>query len=358
MSIAVASYPKMPEMPYAEARPLIRSGDILFCSGSHILSKMIQKGTQSVWSHVGFILRCHDIDRVMLLESVESGGVRTVPLSHYDHNYKGAGKPYPGRVYIARHREFEKRANPQRLYQMTQFVVDLFGYPYDRDEILRITARIGMGLFGFSKSDVRTGSTSVRNTPGSASNPSASGFRTIPRGSLPPPLSPGTSTWKESPGLSRPGKGGGRMTMTCGTRDDSTAVAAGSARGSTWKGTVMLAVLGGLFLGGCENLRGLYRVDTILYGSEDEQNKAEGEFVKDGEKQEKKGQDHYEPINLDNYKFRSDTSGSTAYQMAVDNPETETGCRQSSCSYQIGSARSTWEISVPTRPSSTWDSAA
>ena len=75
------------------------------------------------------------------------------------------------------------------------------------------------------------------------------------------------------------------MTMTCGTRDDSTAAAAGSARGSTWKGTVMLAVLGGLFLGGCENLRGLYRVDTILYGSEDEQNKAEGEFVKDGEKQ-------------------------------------------------------------------------
>lgn len=155
MSIAVASYPKMPEMPYAEARPLIRSGDILFCSGSHILSKMIQKGTQSVWSHVGFILRCDDIDRVMLLESVESAGVRTVPLSHYDHNYKGGGQPYPGRVYIARHREFEKRVNYQRLHVMTQFAVDLFGYPYDRDEILRIAARIGMGLFGFSKKDVK-----------------------------------------------------------------------------------------------------------------------------------------------------------------------------------------------------------
>jgi hypothetical protein len=82
----------------------------------------------------------------------------------------------------------------------------------------------------------------------------------------------------------------------------------------------MLAVLGVLLLGGCENLRGLYRVDTILYGSEDEQKKAEGEFVKDGEKQEKKGKDHYEPINLDSYDFRGESDGISAYQQAVTDP--------------------------------------
>ncbi len=155
MTIAVKTYPKLKKQSYITVRQKLQSGDILLCSGSALLSKMIQKGTRSVWSHVGFIIRLDVIDRVMVLESVESAGVRTVPLSHYVRDYKATGKAYPGRVYIARHRDFAQKVNAKRMNKLSQFAVDLFGYPYDKDEIVRITARIGMSLFGFKKSDVK-----------------------------------------------------------------------------------------------------------------------------------------------------------------------------------------------------------
>lgn len=154
MRFPINRYPRIKTTPYARARRKVNTGDLLFCAGTALFSKLIQNTTKSRWSHVGLILRLDTIDRVMVLESVESSGVRTVPLSYYVRNYNATGEPYPGRVYVGRHERFDDTASTERLKTMTQFAVDRFGYPYDRDEIVRIAARIGMGFFGLRAKDV------------------------------------------------------------------------------------------------------------------------------------------------------------------------------------------------------------
>lgn len=149
MPIAIDTFPNLPSLNYDQVRSQIRSGDILLCSGNGIISELIKKTTKSIWSHVAFILRLDSIDRIMVLESVESIGVRTVPLSSYINNYNGTGKGYSGRVLIARHQQF----NPAYINHLSRSAVDLFGYPYNKEEILRIAARIGMKEFGFDVND-------------------------------------------------------------------------------------------------------------------------------------------------------------------------------------------------------------
>lgn len=154
MSIPLKSFPTLPKKRYEDVRPDIKTGDLLLCSGTGVFSKFIQKATGSIWSHVAFVIRLDTIDRVMVLESVEPIGVRTVPLSHYVRNYKGDDHGYFGRILIARHREMEY-ASDKKLHKMSQFAVDLFGYPYDKDEILRIAKRIGQSMFGFGSNEVK-----------------------------------------------------------------------------------------------------------------------------------------------------------------------------------------------------------
>jgi uncharacterized protein YycO len=154
MAISVKKFPQKPAQAYKKIRNQIKTGDILLCSGSGLFSKLIQGASKSVWSHVAFIIRLDSIDRVMVLESVEPLGVRTVPLSHYVRDYKGDGRGYPGRLLIARHKQFGSLP-PARLHKMSQFAVDLFGYPYDKDEIVKIAARIGKSFFGLSTGAVK-----------------------------------------------------------------------------------------------------------------------------------------------------------------------------------------------------------
>ena len=66
------AFPSLPNKHYRELRHEIRSGDILLCSGHSVFSTLIKKATGSIWSHIGFILRVDAIDRIMVLESVES----------------------------------------------------------------------------------------------------------------------------------------------------------------------------------------------------------------------------------------------------------------------------------------------
>ena len=139
------TFPQRAPVDYDQFRPNIQSGDLLFCSGSGYFSQMIQRATKSAWSHVAFVMRLDDVDRVMVLESVEPQGVRTVPLSKYLRNYDNKNNPYPGGVLIARHADFKDKVTPQRLHRFGQFAVDLFGYPYDRDEIAKIAYRIMTG---------------------------------------------------------------------------------------------------------------------------------------------------------------------------------------------------------------------
>lgn len=150
MSITIRDFPDLPKRRYDDLRPEIQTGDLLLCSGTGVFSRLIQKATNSVWSHVGFVLRLNDLDRVMVLESVESVGVRMVPLSYYVSSYSGYLKGYPGRVLIARHRNFADTVSPEKVHEMSQFAFKLCGSTYGKDEMLRLAARIGQDLFGFT----------------------------------------------------------------------------------------------------------------------------------------------------------------------------------------------------------------
>jgi len=147
---AVKGFPKGAIVNYAQFRRQIQNGDLLLCAGSSWFSRMIRGATNSVWSHVGFVMRLDKIDRIMVLESVESQGVRTVPLSKYLKDYDNEGNPYPGGLVIARHAGFAKPSVQNRLKRFGQFAVDLFGYPYDKDEIVKIAARIAASYLPFS----------------------------------------------------------------------------------------------------------------------------------------------------------------------------------------------------------------
>ena len=147
----MAQFPELNARTYDEARQDIRNGDVLMASGSYMFSKLIQKATNSCWSHVAFVMRLDEIDRVMVLESIEGKGVRTVPLSEYVKNFEGTGQGYNGRLAIGRHQSFTAQATPAKLRAMAQFAVDRFARPYDEEEIARITARIVGSFIGFKK---------------------------------------------------------------------------------------------------------------------------------------------------------------------------------------------------------------
>jgi len=138
------NFPTLQQKNYNALRHEIRSGDLLLCSGNFVFSNLIQKATQSVWSHVAFILRLDQIDRIMLLESVESIGVRTVPLSSYVNDYNGTGKPYPGRLMLARHDDIKQKNIPK----LSRTAIDLLGYPYHSEEIAHIASRISLHTLG------------------------------------------------------------------------------------------------------------------------------------------------------------------------------------------------------------------
>jgi len=148
-------FPQLPVKQYADIRSEIKSGDILLCSGRYFFSELIQKATGSCWSHVAYLMRLNGIDRVMVLESIEGKGVRTIPLSDYVANFEGTGIGYQGRMALARHADFAQKANPENLKQMLHFAFDRFDRPYDEEEIARITARIVGDSIGIEKSEIK-----------------------------------------------------------------------------------------------------------------------------------------------------------------------------------------------------------
>lgn len=140
----------IPTLHYHQIRDHIQSGDILLCSGNGFFSNMIQRATKSPWSHVAFILRLDIIDRIMVLESVESVGVRTVVLRSYVQDYNGSGQGYDGRIALARH----KKIHTAKLLNLSRTATGLLGYPYNKEEIVRIAARIGMNAVGLTETGV------------------------------------------------------------------------------------------------------------------------------------------------------------------------------------------------------------
>lgn len=130
---------------YSDIRGNIQTGDFLFCSGTYPLSKMIMGATNSVWSHVGLIVRLTQFDRLFVLESVEDQGVRMYPLSNYLEKYE-YNTPYRGYLVIA---SASQRIN---LTDGLDWGFERIGIRFDYEEIVKIAARIALGT-GSHKSD-------------------------------------------------------------------------------------------------------------------------------------------------------------------------------------------------------------
>ena len=123
---------------YTELRAKVKSGDTLLCKGKGFFSRIIKWRTKSDYSHVAFIIRFDEIDRVFVLESVEGVGVRMVPLSFY--------LGYKGNVEIWRDSRFPKPEVDEdyhlKLKEMTHFATGKLGVKYDKMEIVRIASRL------------------------------------------------------------------------------------------------------------------------------------------------------------------------------------------------------------------------
>ncbi|OKL36839.1 YiiX/YebB-like N1pC/P60 family cysteine hydrolase [Domibacillus mangrovi] len=133
------------QLHYEEAMGKIQTGDLLFCSGSYLVSELIKKASNSFMSHVAFLFEWYD--RVLVFESVESMGVRIVPLLHYMTNYKNTGKKYNGGLFIARHEKLIDSYFDQTLLKnMIRTGIDSLNRNYDQTEIIRILTRIKLGV--------------------------------------------------------------------------------------------------------------------------------------------------------------------------------------------------------------------
>jgi cell wall-associated NlpC family hydrolase len=130
---------RLPVRRYEAVRDELRSGDLVFCSGSYFFSGLIQRFTRSVWSHVGIVYRDDHLQRLFILESETGIGVRLVPISKYLRDYHGRRRPYRGQIVIGR---IEPAPAEAQARQAISFGMDLLTKPYDNFEILRIAARI------------------------------------------------------------------------------------------------------------------------------------------------------------------------------------------------------------------------
>ena len=138
-AIKKAEIKKLPVQAYVGLREVLRSGDLVFCSGSYLFSGAIQKFTGSVWSHVGIVYRDEVLDRIFMLESETGVGVRIVPLSKYLRDYHGRRRPYRGQIVIGR---VEPGLVQEQVNRGVSYGMDLLTKPYDNWEIIRIALRI------------------------------------------------------------------------------------------------------------------------------------------------------------------------------------------------------------------------
>jgi len=144
MSIADDVLKTFPPRPYAEVRALVEDGDLLLCQGRDPFSKLIQWSTESPWSHIAIAFRLKDLDRVIVIESVEKIGVRAVALSEFCSRDSEGTYPYPGKILLARRTGLKAAA----VKAMAKFAFDHLGCRFAPMEIAKIALRIAEARIG------------------------------------------------------------------------------------------------------------------------------------------------------------------------------------------------------------------
>jgi hypothetical protein len=145
------AFPKVSSLNFSHASKELCSGDLLFCSGNGLISDLIKKATSSAFSHVALILKLPITGQWLVLESVESIGVRCVTLLEgYLQNYQDSGRAYDGRMLVARHQDMQhKVAHLEHLYRRA---FELTGDKYSHADIFKIGARIALNKIGIHES--------------------------------------------------------------------------------------------------------------------------------------------------------------------------------------------------------------
>ena len=134
-------------LPLDKIMGRIHDGDLLLYSGDAAFSRLIAWSTKSPWSHIAMVFRWPAIGRVMVFESVEKIGVRTLPLEHFLLRNIEGRRPYPGKVILARHAQVTERLGERgspAAKRLADFAIDRFGYPFAPGEIAKIGMRIAL----------------------------------------------------------------------------------------------------------------------------------------------------------------------------------------------------------------------
>ena len=141
-------FDNLQRVTFESIRQKIKPTDLFFASGNYTVSRMIRQFSDSLFSHVGFVLTWDA--RIILFESVEDDGVRAVPLSQYVNNYENTGAAYDGRLFLARFSPtIDDTATTQSLGQGT----DLLNRKYNKEEIAEILARMALNVGHYEASD-------------------------------------------------------------------------------------------------------------------------------------------------------------------------------------------------------------
>jgi hypothetical protein len=147
MTVPVDALERLKPQPYDTVRAQVRDGDLLLCSTNHAFARLIRWSTRSPWSHVAIAFRLDEIDRVIVLESVEKIGVRAVALSTFVRKSPLGQEPYPGRILLARHAGMAEGSRHKPLRRMAGFAFDRLGDRFAQIEVAKIALRIVLGRF-------------------------------------------------------------------------------------------------------------------------------------------------------------------------------------------------------------------
>ena len=144
MAIADNVFSELKPQPYAKVRALVQDGDLLLCSADDPMSKLIRWSTKTPWSHIAIAYRIASLDRVMVLESVEKLGVRTIPLSRFISCTSSGQHPFPGKILLARDQRVADLAETKRK-AMYDFAFASLGNRFAPGEIVKIASRLMLG---------------------------------------------------------------------------------------------------------------------------------------------------------------------------------------------------------------------
>lgn len=138
----------MEVIPLGTLKSKLKSCDLIFCSGLYPFSSLIRQATNSLWSHVGVIFQLEDWGDAFVIESIETIGVRILPLSRFFTDYRDH-QPYFGKCVIARPMLPEAFSVRDAL----SFGVNHLGSLYDTEENLRIAWQFFAGKPSFVSND-------------------------------------------------------------------------------------------------------------------------------------------------------------------------------------------------------------